>query len=111
MSKSYGNAIYLKDSSQIIRRKIATMMTDTRRKRRTDPGLPQDCPVFTLHKAFVNQDKRQELAQACLTASIGCLECKEVLIERLIQLLTPFLGEKEKIRKKSSTCLGYSGRR
>jgi len=99
MSKSYGNAIYLKDSSQIIRRKIATMMTDTRRKRRTDPGLPQDCPVFTLHKAFVSQDKRQELAQACLTASIGCLECKEVLIERLIQLLTPFWEKRKKFEK------------
>ncbi|MCK4363828.1 MAG: tryptophan--tRNA ligase, partial [Candidatus Aminicenantes bacterium] len=53
MSKSYGNAILLKDSPEVIRQKISTMMTDVRRKRRTDPGVPEDCPVFTLHKAFV----------------------------------------------------------
>lgn len=99
MSKSYGNAIYLKDPPQTIRRKIATMVTDTRRKRRTDPGIPQDCPVFTLHKAFVSQGQRQELAQACRTAAIGCLECKEVLITTLINLLTPFWEKRKKYEK------------
>ncbi|HPU93028.1 MAG TPA: tryptophan--tRNA ligase [Candidatus Saccharicenans sp.] len=84
MSKSYGNAIYLKDSPEDIRKKISPMVTDTRRKRRTDPGEPDDCPVFTLHKAFVPEAKRQELAAGCRTASIGCLECKKVVIEALI---------------------------
>ena len=84
MSKSYGNAIYLKDSPEAIRKKISPMVTDTRRKRRTDPGEPDDCPVFTLHKAFVPEAKRQELAAGCRTASIGCLECKKVVIEALI---------------------------
>lgn len=90
MSKSFNNAIYLKDPPEVIRQKIATMMTDTRRKRRTDPGEPEDCPVFTLHRAFVSEEKRNPLASACRVAGIGCLECKEVLIESLIELLTPY---------------------
>lgn len=90
MSKSYGNAIYLKDSPETIRKKISPMVTDTRRKRRSDPGEPDDCPVFTLHRAFVPEEKRAELAAACRSASIGCLECKRVVIEALIQEFAPF---------------------
>ncbi|MCR4408672.1 MAG: tryptophan--tRNA ligase [Candidatus Saccharicenans sp.] len=90
MSKSYGNAIYLKDSPETIRKKISPMVTDTRRKRRSDPGEPDDCPVFTLHKAFVSEEKRAELAAACRSASIGCLECKKVVIEALIQEFASF---------------------
>ena len=90
MSKSYGNAIYLKDSADVIRKKIAPMVTDTRRKRRSDPGEPNDCPVFTLHKAFVDKDRREALAAGCRSASVGCLECKNVVIESLIALLTPY---------------------
>ncbi|MCX7973906.1 MAG: tryptophan--tRNA ligase [Candidatus Aminicenantes bacterium] len=90
MSKSFNNAIYLKDSPEIIQQKIATMMTDTRRKRRTDPGVPEDCPVFTLHRAFVQSEKREPLAKACRKADIGCLECKKVLIDSLIEILTPY---------------------
>jgi tryptophanyl-tRNA synthetase len=90
MSKSFGNAIYLKDPPEVIREKIAPMVTDTRRKRRSDPGEPDDCPVFTLHRAFVEKERRQELAAECRRAGIGCLECKNVVIESLIQLLTPY---------------------
>ncbi len=90
MSKSYGNAIYLKDSAEVIRAKISPMVTDTRRKRRSDPGEPNDCPVFTLHKAFVPAAEREALAVGCRTATIGCLECKKVVIDRLIEFLTPY---------------------
>jgi len=90
MSKSYGNAIYLKDRPEVIREKISTMVTDTRRKRRTDPGEPEDCPVFTLHKAFVSKEKKDELAQGCRRAGIGCLECKNVVIQSLIEILSPY---------------------
>jgi tryptophanyl-tRNA synthetase len=90
MSKSFGNAIYLKDSPEVIRAKIAPMVTDTRRRRRSDPGEPNDCPVFTLHNAFVDNERRQELARACRTAGIGCLECKNVVIETLISLFAPY---------------------
>lgn len=99
MSKSFGNAIYLKDSAEIIREKISTMMTDTRRKRRTDPGVPDDCPVFTLHKAFVTEKERKELDKGCRTAVIGCLECKNVLIESLIRILSPFWEKREKFER------------
>jgi tryptophanyl-tRNA synthetase len=90
MSKSFGNAIYLKDSPEVIREKIFTMVTDTRRKRRSDPGVPEDCPVFTLHTAFVEKKRREELARECRRAGIGCLDCKSVVVDSLIRLLTPY---------------------
>jgi len=99
MSKSYGNAIFLKDSPQVIRQKISTMITDTRRKRRTDPGVPEDCPVFTLHKAFVAKNKQEELARDCRAAALGCLDCKKVVIDSLIQLFEPY-REKRKYYEK-----------
>jgi tryptophanyl-tRNA synthetase len=99
MSKSYGNAIFLKDPAQTMRKKIETMMTDIRRKRRTDAGEPEDCPAFTLHKAFVSQEKREELAQGCRTAGIGCLECKHVVIERLDEILSPYREKRKNFKK------------
>jgi tryptophanyl-tRNA synthetase len=99
MSKSFGNAIYLKDSPEVIQEKISTMMTDTRRKRRFDPGEPADCPVFTLHNAFVEKERREALAQDCRTASIGCLECKAVVIDCLIRLLTPYWKKRAEFEK------------
>jgi len=90
MSKSFSNAILMKDPPEIIRKKISPMTTDTRRKRRSDPGEPNDCPVFTLHKAFVSKEKREELTQGCRTAGIGCLECKNVVIEKIIADLSSF---------------------
>jgi tryptophanyl-tRNA synthetase len=89
MSKSYGNAIYLKDGPDVLQRKILPMVTDTRRMRRTDPGEPDDCPVFTLHRAFVPKDKQDEVARGCRTAGIGCRDCKAVVIEHLIRMLEP----------------------
>jgi len=97
MSKSFGNAIYLKDRPEVLRAKIAPMVTDTRRKRRSDPGEPKDCPVFTLHHAFVEKERRQELAKACRTAGIGCLECKNVVIESLVRLLEPYRERRKKL--------------
>lgn len=104
MSKSYGNAIYLKDDAETIRRKIMPMVTDTRRIRRSDPGDPDDCPVFTLHRAFVPKDQQDELARGCRTAGIGCRDCKAVVLDHLIRFLEPvwerrrrFEGHPEKI--------------
>lgn len=90
MSKSFGNAIYLKDSVEAIKEKIGPMVTDTRRKRRSDPGEPNDCPVFSLHRAFVEKEPREQLAVECRRAGIGCLECKNVLIQSLVSLLNPY---------------------
>lgn len=99
MSKSFGNAVYLKDSPEVIREKISTMVTDTRRKRRSDPGEPADCPVFTLHNAFVEKAGRDKLARECRRAGIGCLECKAVVIKSLIRQLTSYWEKRAQLER------------
>ncbi len=84
MSKSYGNAIYLADSPEEITAKIRPMMTDPARKRRRDPGDPDVCPVFDLHRIFTPDDAREACATGCRTAGIGCLDCKAVLLEHML---------------------------
>jgi tryptophanyl-tRNA synthetase len=84
MSKSYGNAIYLADSAEEITAKIKPMMTDPARKRRRDPGNPELCPVFDLHRIFTPADAREGCASGCRTAGIGCLDCKAVLLEHML---------------------------
>lgn len=100
MSNSLKNTINLTDPPVVIREKISPMVTDTRRVRRSDPGVPEDCPVFTLHRAFVDETKREELANGCRTAGIGCLECKNVVIDRIIEILVPFQEKRRKYDKK-----------
>lgn len=87
MSKSYGNAVYLKDPPEVIREKIKPMVTDPARKRRTDPGTPEICPVFDLHRAFSPPDSQAWAAEGCRTAGIGCLDCKGRLIDHLLHRL------------------------
>jgi tryptophanyl-tRNA synthetase len=87
MSKSYGNAVYLKDPPDAVRAALKPMVTDPARKRRTDPGTPEKCPVFDLHKAFSSAESQAWAAQGCRTAGIGCLDCKGRLIEHLLQRL------------------------
>ena len=90
MSKSYNNAIFLSDSAATVDEKIRPMVTDVRRQRRSDPGVPEDCPVYALHKAFSGVAEIAELAQGCRNAGIGCLDCKKVLIRNLNVFLDPF---------------------
>jgi len=99
MSKSFGNAILIKDPPEIVRQKIMPMVTDTRRMRRSDPGEPNDCPVFTLHKAFVPKEKQDEIAHGCRTAGIGCRECKTVMLEYLIKALEPVWERRKAFEK------------
>ena len=87
MSKSYGNAVFLKDPPEVVRQKIKPMVTDPARKRRTDPGNPDICPVFDLHKAFSPKETQDWAAQGCRTAGIGCLDCKGRLLDHLLQRL------------------------
>jgi len=68
MSKSYGNAIFLKDDPETVKQKLRTMMTDPARQRRTDPGDPDNCPVFDLHRAFSPADTREWAAAGCRSA-------------------------------------------
>ncbi len=91
MSKSYRNAIYLSDPLDIVwDKKLRPMVTDPARVRRTDPGDPEKCPVYDLHKAFSPQDEQNEVANGCRTAGIGCIDCKKVLFKNLKTILEPF---------------------
>ncbi|MBI1846239.1 MAG: tryptophan--tRNA ligase [Candidatus Rokubacteria bacterium] len=89
MSKSYDNAIYLSDSAETLRAKIRPMVTDPARKRRTDAGNPDVCPVFDLHRIFTPEADRAWAATGCRTAGIGCLDCKDVLLRHMEPALGP----------------------
>jgi tryptophanyl-tRNA synthetase len=89
MSKSYGNAITLSESDDEIRKKTKVMVTDPARKRRTDPGNPDVCPVYDWHKLFSTQETLEWAAQGCRTAGIGCIECKAKMADHLIEWIAP----------------------
>ena len=93
MSKSYGNAIALSESDDDIRKKTKVMVTDPARKRRTDPGNPDVCPVFDWHKLFSTEERDPGriawVRQGCTTAGIGCIECKSAMAENLIKWIAP----------------------
>jgi tryptophanyl-tRNA synthetase len=101
MSKSYGNAIYLCDPATAVDEKIRPMVTDVRRKRRSDPGVPEDCPVFALHKAYSKTDEIAEVAAGCRTAGIGCLDCKKILIANVNDFLESFRQRRSKYENMS----------
>ncbi len=103
MSKSYGNAIYLKDDPETIRQKLRPMVTDPARKRRTDPGDPDVCPVFDLHKAFSPPDVREWAASGCRSAGIGCLDCKAKLADHLIARITPIYERRQELATRPDT--------
>ncbi len=89
MSKSYGNAITLSESDDDIRKKTKVMVTDPARKRRTDPGNPDVCPVYDWHKLFSSPDTLKWAAEGCRTAGIGCIECKAKMADHLIEWIAP----------------------
>jgi tryptophanyl-tRNA synthetase len=89
MSKSYGNAILLSDSAEDVRAKVRPMVTDPARQRRSDPGNPDLCPVFDLHRIFTPPADREWAATGCRTAGIGCLDCKGKLLEHMEPVLAP----------------------
>jgi len=85
MSKSYGNTIGLREDPDEVAKKLKTMQTDPARVRRTDPGNPDICPVFDLHRIYSSEETRAWAANGCRTAGIGCLECKKPLIEKVVE--------------------------
>jgi len=89
MSKSYGNAVYLADSAAEVKAKLSRMMTDPRRARRHDPGDPDDCPAYNLHRVYCTPEELAYTAHGCRTAGIGCLECKQIMIARAEEELAP----------------------
>jgi tryptophanyl-tRNA synthetase len=98
MSKSYGNAIFLSDPPEEIKKKTATMFTDPLRPYRKDPGHPDACPVFGVN-ALYNKAKSRSIKDECLAAKLGCTECKNNLAEVLIEYLAPYQKEREKLAK------------
>ena len=91
MSKSYGNTISLREDAQSITKKVKTMPTDPARIRRTDTGNPKNCPVWELHLVYSDQNTRDWAENGCKTAGIGCLECKEPLIQSILKEQQPML--------------------
>ena len=98
MSKSYGNAILLREEPAEISRKIRTMQTDPARVHRSDPGTPEKCPVWPLHRIYSDESIQAWVRQGCTTAGIGCLECKQPLIEAII-------AEQEPIKERAQQYL------
>jgi len=89
MSKSYGNTIALRDDPKDIDQKLRTMPTDPARARRNDPGDPAKCPVFQLHEVYSDENRKQWVREGCTTAGIGCLDCKQPIIDAVLGELAP----------------------
>ncbi len=85
MSKSYGNTIFLREESEPLTKKIRTMQTDPARARRTDPGDPEKCPVWQFHVIYSDDSTRNWVTQGCKSAGIGCLECKQPVIDAVLK--------------------------
>jgi tryptophanyl-tRNA synthetase len=89
MSKSYGNAIALREDKESVTKKIRTMQTDPARVRRTDPGNPEKCPVWQFHLVYSDKPTQDWVWQGCTSAGIGCLECKQPVIDAIIKEQEP----------------------
>jgi tryptophanyl-tRNA synthetase len=98
MSKSYGNAIALREDRESVTKKVRTMPTDPARVRRTDPGDPEKCPVWQLHQVYSDEGTKQWVMQGCKSAGIGCLECKQPVIDAILK-------EQEPMRERAQTYL------
>jgi len=100
MSKSLGNCIYLDETKEEIWKKLSTAVTDTNRKKRNDPGNPDICNIFTMHKAFSKQKDIEHCAHGCRTAEIGCLDCKKILLDNMYKELEPIQNKQKELRNK-----------
>lgn len=89
MSKSYNNTIALRDDPAMIEKALRTMPTDPQRVRRTDPGEPEKCPVWAFHQVYSGDPVRAWVQQGCRSAGIGCLECKQPVIDAVLAELAP----------------------
>lgn len=97
MSKSYGNAIFLSETADETRKKVMSMVTDTQRVRRADPGEPDNCVAYSLNGQYLMPAEREEICAACRSAAIGCVECKKRQAEALVTALAPFRSRREEL--------------
>jgi len=89
MSKSYQNAIELREEPESVKKKLMGMMTDPARKRRTDPGDPEECPVWDLHQVYSDEDTKAWVQDGCRCAGIGCIDCNNRVLDPMIEELRP----------------------
>ena len=95
MSKSYGNAVLMRDEAPVVEKKIRGMVTDPARARRTDPGTPEKCPVWAFHKIYSDEATQDWVVQGCTTAGIGCLDCKQPVIDAVVRQQQPWKDRAE----------------
>ena len=89
MSKSYHNTITMRESEESVAKKVKSMPTDTNRVRRTDPGDPARCPVWQLHQVYSDDSTKEWASHGCKTAGIGCIECKQPVIDGILKEQVP----------------------
>ncbi len=99
MSKSYGNTIGLREDPDAVSKKLKAMQTDPARVRRTDPGDPDKCPVWDLHKIYSDADTQNWVQQGCRSAAIGCLDCKKRVADVLIAEITTIRGRAQEFEE------------
>ena len=99
MSKSYGNTINLSDTEPVVRQKLKTMVTDPARVRRNDPGNPDICPVYDFHKIYSPQAAQEQINKDCRTATIGCIDCKKLVADRIVERMTPVWDARGRLSK------------
>jgi tryptophanyl-tRNA synthetase len=102
MSKSYNNTIMLSEPEADLRQKLKTMVTDPARIRRSDPGNPEICPVFDLHKVFSSETVQAEAAEGCRTAGIGCIECKSWVADAILERIAPIQAHRRDLETRPS---------
>jgi len=90
MSKSYGNAVLMRDEPEVVEKKIRGMTTDPARVRRTDPGDPKRCPVWQFHQLYSDDATKEWVVKGCTSAGIGCLECKQPVIDAIVKEQQPW---------------------
>lgn len=102
MSKSYNNTINLSDTEPVVRQKLKTMVTDPARVRRTDPGNPDLCPVYEFHNIYSPQAVKDQINTDCRSAAIGCIDCKKLVADRIIDQLAPIWDKRAKLTQEPS---------
>lgn len=90
MSKSYGNAVLMRDEPEVVTKKVRGMATDPARVRRSDPGTPEKCPVWDFHRIYSDDSVQQWVRQGCTSAGIGCLDCKQPVIDAIVAGQAPW---------------------
>jgi tryptophanyl-tRNA synthetase len=101
MSKSLDNCIYLDEEKDAIWKKLSTAVTDTNRKKRTDPGNPAVCNIYTMHRMLSSDKEIAYVDKECRVAGIGCLDCKKILLENIDKTLQPIRQKQAELRKKT----------